>query len=59
MNKSIIGIAILLFAILLQLSSASMEAVTLSLGLIGLITTIVLSIRYGSHHNEQEENKNV
>lgn len=35
------GIAILLFAILLQLSSTGMELVTLGVGVIGLIIAII------------------
>lgn len=40
MNKNGIGIAVILFAILLQLSSFGMEAITLGLGIAGLIITI-------------------
>jgi len=35
------GIAILLFAILLQLSSTGMELVTLGVGIVGLVIAIV------------------
>jgi len=35
------GIAILLFAILLQLSSTGMELITLSVGVIGLVIAII------------------
>lgn len=41
MKRAICGIALLLFAILLQLSSTGMELVTLGLGIIGLILTFV------------------
>ena len=40
MAKSLIGIAIILFAILLQLSSVGMELLTLGIGIVGLIVTI-------------------
>ncbi len=36
MKKSCLGIGVLLFAILLQMSSTRMEGMTLALGLIGL-----------------------
>ena len=39
------GIAILLFAILLQLSSTGLELVTLGMGVIGLILAIVNDIK--------------
>ena len=41
MKKNNIGIAILLFAILLQLCSSGMELLNLGIGIIGLIITIV------------------
>lgn len=39
--KKMRGIAILLFAILLQLSSTGMELITLGIGVVGLIVTII------------------
>jgi len=45
MKKSLIGIAILLFAILLQQCSAGMEIFTLTIGLVGLTTTIFYGVK--------------
>ena len=39
--KKIKGLAILLFAILLQLCSSGMELLTLAIGLVGLVVTII------------------
>ena len=39
--KKIKGLAILLFAILLQLCSSGMELLTLGIGLIGLVVAII------------------
>lgn len=39
--KKIKGLAILLFAILLQLCSSGMELLTLAIGLVGLILAVV------------------
>lgn len=41
MSKSLIGIAIILFAILLQLCSAGMGWLSLGIGIVGLIVTIL------------------
>ena len=43
--KKIKGIAILLFAILLQLCSSGMELLTLAIGLVGLVVAIVDDIK--------------
>lgn len=39
------GIAILLFAILLQLCSAGMELLTLGIGIVGLIIAVIDDVR--------------
>lgn len=41
MSKSLIGIAIILFAILLKLCSAGIEWLSLGIGIAGLIVTII------------------
>ena len=41
MSKSLIGIAIILFAILLQLCSVGIEWLSLGIGIVGLIVTII------------------
>ena len=41
MKTCLLGIAVLLFAILFQLSSTGLEAFTLGIGLLGLIITIL------------------
>lgn len=45
MKKSMIGIAILLFAILLQQCSAGMEIFTLMIGIVGLTITIICGVK--------------
>ncbi len=45
MKNNMTGIAVLLFAILLQLSSTGMEPFTLGIGLLGLIITILGSVK--------------
>lgn len=45
MKKSLIGIAIILFAILLQQCSAGMEVFTLVVGIVGLVITIISGIK--------------
>ncbi|MDE6847125.1 MAG: hypothetical protein K2J99_15365 [Lachnospiraceae bacterium] len=47
MKKALIGISIILFAILLQLCSSGMELLTLGIGFIGLIFTIVSTLKTG------------
>lgn len=41
MKKSVKGIAVLLFAILLQLCSTGMELLTLAIGIVGLIMALI------------------
>ena len=53
MKKSLIGIAILLFAILLQQCSAGMEIFTLTIGLVGLTITIFMEL------SQTRENRNL
>jgi len=45
MKKCIIGIAIILFSILLQLCSTGMEILTLGVGIVGLIFTIIFALK--------------
>lgn len=41
MKRSVKGIAVLLFAILLQLCSTGMELLTLAIGIVGLVTVLL------------------
>ena len=41
MKRSVKGIAVLLFAILLQLCSTGMELLTLAIGIVGLIIALI------------------
>lgn len=41
MRRSVKGIAVLLFAILLQLCSTGMELLTLVIGIVGLVMTLI------------------
>lgn len=45
MSKSLIGIAIILFAILLRLCSVGIEWLSLGIGIVGLIVTIIFSLK--------------
>lgn len=45
MEKTMIGLAIILFAILLQLCSTGMEIITLGIGIIGLVFTIISALK--------------
>ncbi len=45
MKKTMIGLAVILFAILLQLCSSGIELLTLGTGIIGLIFTIVSGLK--------------
>lgn len=45
MKKSLIGIALILFAILLQLCSTGMELLNLGIGIIGLVFTIYAALK--------------
>lgn len=45
MKKTMIGLAILLFAILLQLCSSGMELLALGIGLAGLAFTIISALK--------------
>ena len=45
MKKTMIGLAIILFAILLQLCSSHMELLTLGIGMIGLAFTIISALK--------------
>ena len=47
MEKGCVGIGVLLFAILFQISTKSLEAISLSLGVLGLVLLIVLAVRGG------------
>lgn len=45
MKKCMAGIAIILFAILLQLCSVGMEVFNLIVGIVGLIITIISAVK--------------
>lgn len=45
MKECMIGIAIVLFSILLQMCSTGLELLTLGIGVVGLIFTIVAALK--------------
>lgn len=45
MKKGLIGIAIILFAILLQQCSTGMEVLALVVGIVGLLITIISGVK--------------